>query len=108
MIDDMITDFINRSKSRYTADQVKQALADNLSIVNEDGFICFSIVQDECYTLFAYVRPGVSFKPFQYAVELFAKTKGCKTSNFVTYREKAFARKFKDYRPGPRLFQKNL
>jgi len=42
MLDDMITDFLHRSHSRYTTEQIKQALADNLSIIKEDGFNCFN------------------------------------------------------------------
>lgn len=107
-VDSMINDFIHRSRSRYTVEQIKQALHDNLSLVTEDGFICFSIVQDECYILFCYARPGKDVRPFQYAAEFYAKTHGCKTIAFLTSREKAFARKFKDYYPAERLFRKEL
>lgn len=107
-MDEMISDFLRRSRSRYTPEQIKQALRDNLSIVTEDGFICFNIVQDECYILFCYVRPGKDVKPFQYAAEFYAKQHGCKSIAFLTAREKAFQRKFKDYHPAERLFRKEL
>lgn len=108
MIDEMIADFLRRSRSRYTADQIKQALADNLSIVTDDGFICFNIVQDECYVLFAYARPGKDFQPFLLAMEFYARRNGCKVIRFLTHREKAFQRRFKDYKPSARLFEKIL
>lgn len=107
-LDEMLSDFLRRSHSHYTPEQIKQALRDNLSIVTEDGFICFNIVQDECYILFCYVRPGKDVTPFKMAVELYAKVHGCKYVKFLTRRERAFARKFKDYRPAERMFEKEL
>jgi hypothetical protein len=108
MLKNLIQDFIRRARSHYTEDNIIQALRDNLSIVTKDGFICFSIVQDECYILFLYVRPGKDIRPFQYAAEFYAKQHGCKTIAFLTAREKAFERKFKDYHPAERLFRKDL
>lgn len=107
-IDDMIADFCKRSKSRYTPDHIKQAMDENYSLVTEDGFICFAITQDECYCLFCYVRPGKDVKPFQWAMETYAKQHGCKVVKFLTRREKAFQRKFKDYTPGARMFEKYI
>ncbi|EAX47555.1 hypothetical protein TcarDRAFT_1290 [Thermosinus carboxydivorans Nor1] len=107
-MDEMISDFLRRSRSRYTPEHIKQSLRDNLSIVTEDGFICFNIVQDECYILFCYVRPGKDVTPFKLAVEAYAKAHGCRWIKFLTHREKAFARKFKDYHPTARLFEKEL
>jgi hypothetical protein len=107
-MDALIADFLRRSRSRYTADHVKQALSDNLSIVTEDGFICFNVVQDECYILFFYVRPGVDAKPFLSAVEFHAKANNCTVMRFVTQRDKAFARRFKDYHTAGTLFEKAL
>lgn len=107
-MDEIIIDFIRRSRSHYTVDQVKKTLQDNLSLITRDGFICFNIVQDECYILFCYTRPGVDVKPYQYAAEFYAKKHGCKRIAFLTNREKAFQRKFKDYHPTARLFEKEL
>lgn len=107
-MNDLITEFIRRSRSRYTSEHIKQALQDNLSIVTDDGFICFNIVQDECYVLFAYTRPGEDFAPFINAMEFYAKLHNCKVIKFITHREKAFQRRFKDYRPSARMFEKML
>ena len=107
-MDELIAGFLRRSRSRYTAGHIKKALQDNLSIVTEDGFIIFNIVQDECYILFCYVRPGKDVTPFKEAVELYAKLQGCRYVKFLTNREKAFARRFKDYRPTARLFEKEM
>jgi hypothetical protein len=107
-MDALIADFLHRSRSRYTADHVKQALSDNLSIVTDDGFICFNIVQDECYVLFAYTRPGADFAPFLNTMELYARSQDCKVIRFLTHREKAFQRRFKDYHTAGTLFEKTL
>ena len=108
MIDNLITEFLRRSRSRYSPEQIKEALRDNLSIVTEDGFICFNVVQDECYVLFAYTRPGKSFLPFKMAMEFYARSHGCRFVKFITHREKAFERSFKDYKPTARMFEKRL
>ena len=103
-----IDEFIRRSKTKYKKEQIEQALRDNFSIVSDDGFICFSITQDECFILFSYVKPGGNSKAFLMAVEMFAKLHGCTSINFVTQRDKAFQRLYKDFKPAGVLFTKEL
>lgn len=105
---DMVTEFLRRSRSRYSPGQVKEALKDNLSIVTDDGFICFNIVQDECFVLFAYTRPGADFKPFKLAMEFYARSHGCRYVKFTTKREKGFQKLLPDYHPAERVFEKEL
>jgi len=114
-MDNLIKDFVKRSRSRYTESHIKQALEENLSIVTDDGFICFAIVQDECHVLFCYVRPGAELKPFAWAVETYAKEHGCKVVKWLTHREKAFLRAVENpnhplygYAPTARMFEKQI
>lgn len=104
----MIDDFCRRAPGDYTPEQIIAAIKDNHILADDDCFIVFAAVQDEIHMLFPYAPRGKSIEAVRRKLEDLARSNGYKRIQIITDREKAFARKFKDYRPIGVLFEKEL
>lgn len=110
MLDDMVQDFIRRSKIRYTADQVYDIMGKNKTLILRDGFISLYVDSQECQVLFMYIRPGANLLPyFEFAAEDIARHFGCKYIRFLSRRKpKTIMRTRPGYRPVSIMYEKEL
>lgn len=107
-LSEMIQDFCRRAPGNYTPEKIITAIRDNNIIIDDDCFIVFADIQDEIHMLFPYAPHGKSIDPIRRKLEQQAKERGFKRIQIITDREKAYARKFKDYKPIGVLFSKEL
>lgn len=104
----MLEDYIRRSKSPYTVDDLLRIIDRNHIITNENGFIVFAWVLDEFHVLCAYAAPGRSFRPLQKATEELARANKIKCIKFSTDRPKAFGRLFNGYKSIATIMEKRM
>lgn len=110
MLDEMVNDFIRRSKIRYSAEQVYEVMARSKTLILRDGFMSLDIGRDECHVLFMYIRPGAKLLPyFEFAVEDIARHLGCKVIRFLSRRTpEAIMRTRSGYKPVSIMYEKEL
>lgn len=113
MLDTMIVDYIKRCRfNHYTQDMIKKDIAENLSIVADDGFLAMQIFDNELHVIHIYTKPAAQtlFKDFVAIIDLTAKRFGCKVILFVTRREKAFEKVLgpHGYKPYAVMFGKEV
>lgn len=109
-VEQMIADFIRRSKTRYTAAQIRDTMARCPTLVVDDGFLVLDIYQDECHVLYMYIRPGINLLPlFEFVTEDVARHFGCKVIRFISRRRpEAITRTRPGYRPCAILYEREL
>ncbi|MEM5795994.1 MAG: hypothetical protein AAGU23_06945 [Bacillota bacterium] len=93
-MDELIQDFIKRSKCRYNVEQVKQDMENGFSLVVDKGFLNMTIDGDELHVVHAYVVPGETrlFKDFIKIAEITARQFNCRVIIFSTMRPKGFSK----------------
>lgn len=109
-MNEMINDFIKRSKTRYGPQQILATMARCHTLVVEDGFLVLDVYQDECHVIFMYIRPGKNLLPlFELVTEEVARLHGCKVIRFISRRTPAaIARHRPGYRPNAILYEREL
>jgi hypothetical protein len=111
-MNNMIEDFIKRSKCRYSVEQVKEDLNNGFRLITDKGFLSMTIDGDELHVVHAYVVPGEAqlFQDFIKIAEITARQFNCRVVIFSTMRPKGFSKLLgpHGYKPVATVFGKEV
>ena len=107
-LDGMIEDYVRRAPGRYTAEEIREVIRNNHVLIGEGCFLVFAVVHRAIHILFPYAAKGRRIEPLGRELERVARAMGFERIKIITGREKAFGRKFPDYRPVGVVFEKEL
>lgn len=110
-IKSMVEDFCQRNLCEYTPEMCFRVMNNNQTIIDEQGFLVFNIIEQELHIIFCYAVPENHYicKQMVELAEKIGKTKGCTVSQFITRRnEKAMERLMTGFHPVGTIFEKEL